>query len=156
MDNGQNTWSLIAVAQVLREKGYDDLAARFEAHTDIQRRSAYDVFYNGKRIATSVNVKDKKKPAGAKLKQKGQLRDPFEGELMVMFMDLLADKINDWDRTRMWRKVGTGVQRKTYTGPPDGDLAEDAPGKPDDFEITAEVVGVFLLMRNGSIWCFHT
>jgi hypothetical protein len=130
LDNGQNAWSLIAVKQVLTEKGHTELAARFQAQIDVQKADAAEMFFNGKRCATSANVKDKSKPTGEKRKQKGQLRDPFEGELMIMFMDLLADGINDKDRVRLWRKVKNGVQRKVYNGPEPSDVvsSDELPG----------------------------
>lgn len=132
LDNGQNAWAMIAVAQVLGEKGHTDLAARYQTQIDVMKAEAAKMFFNGKRCAMVANVKDKKKAAGAKLKQKGQLRDPFEGELMIMFMDLLADGINAKGRKRMWKKVKKGVFRKTYNGPEPADVdpgcADSLPG----------------------------
>lgn len=122
LDNGQNAWAMIAACQVLGEKGHTELAARYQTQIDVMKASAAKLFWNGKRCAMAANVKDKKKPAGAKLKQKGQLRDPFEGELMAMFMDLLADGINANARKRIWKKVKKGVIRKTYNGPLPGDV----------------------------------
>jgi hypothetical protein len=84
------------------------LAARYQTQIDVMKASAAKLFWDGKRCAMAANVKDKKKPAGAKLKQKGQLRDPFEGELMAMFMDLLADGINANARKRIWKKSEEG------------------------------------------------
>jgi len=130
LDNGQMAWAMIAARQVLGEKGHTDLAARYQTQIDVMKAEATKLFWNGKRCATSANVKDKKKAAGAKLKQKGQLRDPFEGELMIMFMDLLAEGLTDANRARLWKKVKNGVFRKTYNGPDPDDLD---PNCPDEF-----------------------
>jgi len=78
---------------------------------------AAKVFFNGKKCGTNTNVKDKKSAPGADLRIRGQLRDPFEGELMIMWMDLMADGITDPNRERLWRKVKRGIWRKTYSGP---------------------------------------
>lgn len=117
LDNGQNAWAMIAAHQVLEEKGHTELAARYQAQIDVMKASAAKMFFNGKRCSSSANVKDKKKGPGEHLVQKGMLRDPFEGELMIMFMDLVADDIDDTGRFKLWKKVKTGVQKKNIQAP---------------------------------------
>lgn len=124
LDNGQMAWSMIAVHEVLVEKGHVELAARYHEQIATMESSVTALFVeqNGqkKRSGTSVNVKQKDKPVGGgKIKQKGQLRDPFEGELMIMFEDMLAPGVMDDEtiKKRLWKKVKKGVQRIEFTGP---------------------------------------
>jgi len=122
LDNGQMAWSLIAAAQVLEEKGHAELAARFQVHIDGMAASAATLFVGAdkKRSSSSVNVKEKTKDVGSgQIAQKGMLRDPFEGELMIMFETLLADGIKDHygAKKKLWKKVKKGVIRREYNGP---------------------------------------
>jgi len=124
LDNGQMAWSMIAAKQVLEEKGHTELAARYQTQIDRMKAGAVKLFFNGKRISNIANVKDKKTTPGEKQKQKGMLRDPFEGELMAMFMDMLAEDMTAGGRAKMWKKVKKGVMRKTYEhdGLPNGPI----------------------------------
>jgi len=120
LDNGQMVWSLIAAAQVLKEKGHMDLAARFQQHIDEMAEAVSTLFIgpSQKRSAARVNIKEKTEAVGAGLiAQKGMLRDPFEGELMIMFQDLLGHGVTDKAKEKLWKKVRRGVLRKEYTGP---------------------------------------
>lgn len=122
LDNGQLVWSLIAAAQVLEEKGHEALAIRFKAHIQLMAQSAGALFVGDtmKRCAARVNIKDKRKRVGeGPMKQKGMLRDPFEGELMIMFLTLTADGVKDHAeaKRKLWKKVKKGVIRREYTGP---------------------------------------
>jgi len=124
LDNGQMAWSMIAVHEVLLEKGHVELAARYQDQIAVMEGSVTTLFVeqNGqkKRSGSAVNVKKKDKAVGkGKIKQKGQLRDPFEGELMIMFEDMLAPGVMDDKkiRKRLWKKVKNGVHKLEYTGP---------------------------------------
>jgi len=124
LDNGQMAWAMIAVHEVLVEKGHVELAARYQDQIAVMEGSVTTLFVeqNGqkKRSGSAVNVKKKDKAVGkGKIKQKGQLRDPFEGELMIMFEDMLAPGVMDDKKIkkRLWKKVKNGVHKLQYKGP---------------------------------------
>jgi hypothetical protein len=122
LDNGQMAWAMIAMATVLQEKGHEQLAARYQAQVDAMKASA-DFLYVGsekRRCYSRINVKEKDKIVGdGAIKQYGMLRDPFEGELMIMFQTLLADGVKDHPKANenLWRKVKKGVLVREYSGP---------------------------------------
>lgn len=122
LDNGQMAWAMVALATVLEEKGHTVLAARYNAQVNAMKASAGVLYTDSlkRRCYASVNVKQKDKPVGkGKIKQKGMLRDPFEGELMIMFQTLLADGVKDNAKAKnnLWKKVKKMVFVKEYSGP---------------------------------------
>jgi len=146
LDNGQMAWSMVAVHQVLIDKAaaftesgdgasadlYTALATRYQAQIDAMAGVVGDLFVNEpghqRRSASRVNVKNKDAEVGTnqmKVKQKGMLRDPFEGELMIMFETLMGVGVEDSPTAnkKLWKKVKKGVLRKEFTGP-DGCLPE--------------------------------
>jgi len=122
LDNGQMAWAMVALATVLEEKGHTALAARYNAQVNAMKASAGFLYVDSRKrkCYSTVNVKEKDKPVGeGVIKQKGGLRDPFEGELMIMFQTLLADGVADNAKANrnLWRKVKRSVVVKEYSGP---------------------------------------
>jgi len=140
LDNGQMAWSMVAVHQVLIDKAaaftesgdgasadlYTALATRYQAQIDAMAGAVGDLFVNEpghqRRSASRVNVKKKDAEVGTNqmtVKQKGMLRDPFEGELMIMFETLMGVGVEDSPTAnkKLWKKVKKGVLRKEFKGP---------------------------------------
>jgi len=118
LDNGQMAWALVAAQTVLEEKGHTELAARFKAYIEVLKDAP--TFFLDKekgRVYSSSKVKGPLDEVGVGvIKMKGMLRDPFEGELMIMWMDLMANDVPAEPTLRkMWQKVKKSVQRKDYT-----------------------------------------
>eukprot|EP00928_Gymnodinium_smaydae_P028111 TRINITY_DN21529_c4_g1_i1.p1 TRINITY_DN21529_c4_g1~~TRINITY_DN21529_c4_g1_i1.p1 ORF type:complete len:770 (+),score=165.45 TRINITY_DN21529_c4_g1_i1:134-2311(+) len=116
LDNGQLAWSMQAVATVLRAAAQSDesvakLAVRFEARVQLLSSTAKLLFFDASRhtIFSMVKVLDPKAPAAVDNRVGwGELGDPYEGVLMVMFVDLLGDWSGEENegiemRDRLWR-----------------------------------------------------
>jgi len=135
LDNGQMAWAMVALATVLEEKGHTALAARYNDQVNAMKASA-GVLYVGsrsRRCFARLNVKEKDKPVGEGIiSQKGMLRDPFEGELMIMFQTLLADSVKDSDKANdnLWKKVKKVVAAVEYSGPEVPHSGETLPNGP--------------------------
>lgn len=100
LDNGQLAWSVFLAAKVLREKGYTALADRYNAQFVLMSQNAVKIFYDG----------DGKIRAEAKIEQGSYsnnkanyyLDDPYEGELMTVFMDLFGQWKDPSEREKIW------------------------------------------------------
>jgi len=131
-DNGQLAWSMIAVVEALR--GAIDrhpeaklLQDRYQAHVNLMADSAKTIFGHDNpergRVYSRSRVKNVTgSVALGNYKKRGLLGDPFEGELMVMFMDLMCPDLTDGQKSAMWRKVRNGNGKATYHDGPDGPI----------------------------------
>jgi len=127
LDNGQMAWGMVAIVQALtdaqdRHPEAAELIERYQNHIDIMKASVVDIFQTSKGKVSSMAKP--KNPFGAidpkKYKQKGSLQDPFEGELMLMFIDLMTDgdeRPTANQLAKMWKKHNKANQVGTYTTP---------------------------------------
>jgi len=116
---------MVAILQALKgaQDRHDeaaDLIRRYEAHINIMKGSVVTIFQNSKgKVASMAKAKNPKgeiDPSDYKLK--GSLQDPFEGELMLMFIDMMTSgdgrpKANAL--AKMWQKHNKGNQVGTWT-----------------------------------------
>lgn len=104
LDNGQLAWSMVAAQTVLEEQGETVLGARFAKHVQLMAASAAVLFLrrNGG-VSTSARISNVSAPVSEANRVVGnfQLADPFEGELMVYFIDLMADGVWNNDTTKL-------------------------------------------------------
>jgi len=128
LDNGQLAWAMIAIVEALqtareRHPEADTLIERFQTHIDIMKESVVTIFMHEER-GRVFSMSKAKNPHGPMMKgnykQKGHLADPFEGELMLMFIDLVTDgstapKANQ--RRGMWRKANKANLVGQWTSP---------------------------------------
>lgn len=97
LDNGQLIWALIGLEQVLREKNIGiDLANTIEAKIKKISKTVIPLFYEGNGLVRCVTtIKDiYENPLNvSNYETEGfcYLDDPYEGELMDLFMDMMAD-----------------------------------------------------------------
>jgi len=113
LDNGQLAWAAVAVVQVLEERAagesdgrFAELAQRWRRRVERMRESAVNLFYNGDdygelngtvraiAILRNASVDAATGPENAFTDNDFVLTDAFEGEMMVLFMDLLGN----WSR----------------------------------------------------------
>lgn len=120
LDNGELAWAVVAVATALEEAGEHPLAMRFRDHLGTMVASAKALFYrDADRSVRNIRIKDTWAPIiddvdgslvmdDANRVYEGPLGDPYEGELMFMFVDLFCDWSDDSDgarRREMWAWV---------------------------------------------------
>lgn len=96
LDSGQWAWSLFLAADVLEQQGYTELAARYRDYWQMLARNSVMVFFDpptGK-IRVEAKIHDTKAhPHESNYSNNTQnyfLEDPFEGELMVLFMSIFG------------------------------------------------------------------
>lgn len=135
LDNGQLAWGTYAVARTLRRRAVEDpkfnaLAKRWEARLERMRTTAVPLFYAGrgtgavravsKIVNTSRDAFNASDNAETMMVYPAFLDDAYEGELMVLFMDLLAD----WsaypnsgleERNKMWERKQIKLVARNYT-----------------------------------------
>lgn len=135
LDNGQLAWSTYAVVRVLENlgKGGDQsivkLAGRWNKRLQRMRQTAVHLFYDGKgsgqvRAVTKIHntSRDILEPSNAAkdTEEAYILDDPYEGELMVLFMDLLAEwkgyaNEGATEKTSVWQHKQHKVMAVNYT-----------------------------------------
>ncbi|KAL9652329.1 hypothetical protein ABK040_011986 [Willaertia magna] len=132
LDNGQLIWGLIGLEQVMREKGIGlQLADRISAKLMKIKRTVIPMFYesngNIRCVATIKNVH------GSPYNETNYiadgscyLDDPYEGELMAFFMDLLADwesaGYKQDEREKIWIAKRPKLRAVTYHSKTKGDI----------------------------------
>ena len=144
LDNGQLAWSMIAAVEALTNVGTAEtaaLAARFQACVNRMKRSAAILFLNPNgRVASATKVNNISLPVSRynRVVGPGKLGDPWEGELMLFFMHLVAKNTTEGSLVfpdKIWRPVensvrnpGGGYSVVTYNnsrngGLPNGDIS---------------------------------
>lgn len=120
LDNGQLAWSFIAAATALEQSGTPEdveLSKRFWDHVDVMAKAAKALFFNPVngtvRMVTTV-TRSREPVDAATCRGEGALGDPYEGELMLMFMDLMCILSPD-ELDRMWAPVKNCNIAATYT-----------------------------------------
>jgi hypothetical protein len=99
-DNGEFAWAMYTTARVLAAKAvhapeYGPLAARYGALLDQLRESAVDVWFHNGEVCGRVVAEN---TGLFTCKGDDRLADPYEGELLLIFIDLLGD----------WRQLDHG------------------------------------------------
>ncbi|KYQ92213.1 hypothetical protein DLAC_07059 [Tieghemostelium lacteum] len=123
LDNGEMIWGIYAVYNKLYELGfYDDLAERYENYFKYLISTAKLVFYQTPGYITSVTtIKDifAQPSPGNYQNTGGYLDDPYEGELLTVFMDLFCEWNSTAERDQLWinkRAMLQNVQFETPLG----------------------------------------
>ncbi|MFC2140103.1 hypothetical protein ACFLQ1_00100 [Candidatus Auribacterota bacterium] len=116
LDNGQFCWALFLTADILEQQGYLKLASRYRAYLDTLIQNLIPIFYDPveEKIRGITKIEDVKALPQEKNYSSSInyfLSDPYEGELMLLFVSIFAP---DKDKTiieKMWRtkKVNKGV-----------------------------------------------
>jgi hypothetical protein len=131
LDNGQMAWGMVAIVQALEDarnregRDFDDLTNlrdRYQAHVDRMKGSVVTIFQNPKgKVASMARAKKPTAQVNSKdYKQKGSLQDPFEGELMLMFIDLMTEgdeRPTAKQLKKMWKKHNKANIPGTWTSP---------------------------------------
>jgi len=127
LDNGQLAWSMLAAAEALRIGGFTAVADQYQAHIDLMKKSAPILFLDPNRgtVYMMSKVKDTLAPPSVDNRVgQGQLGDPYEGELMIMFLDLMCYWPDPSRRALMWRSVKNNqvVVQYKHEGLPEGPI----------------------------------
>jgi len=109
LDNGQLAWSLVLASHILEKKGHYGLAKRYRDYWQMMAKNAVAVFYDiqkGK-IRAEAKVHDVEGEVVSSNYSNNIsgyfLDDPYEGELMVMFMTLFGNWDNPGQVEDIWR-----------------------------------------------------
>jgi len=132
LDNGQLIWGLIGLSQVMRQKRIGmPLADKIDALIQKIRRTVLPIFYQGEghiRCVTQIlNVTGSPFNA-SNYRTSGScfLDDPYEGELMAFFMDLLSDwkaaGYNQNEREKIWIAKRSKLKSVKYHSKNFGDI----------------------------------
>jgi hypothetical protein len=108
LDNGQLAWSMIAAAHALKLAGQDALAARFNAHVGLMKTSAPILFWNpaNGKVWMNSKIHNARSPISTTNREGDMyLVDPYEGELMLMFLDIFCEWSNSAEKQKMWAPV---------------------------------------------------
>lgn len=92
LDNGEMVWGLIACASALGPES--PLAQRIQSYLNVLAENAPVIFDGGngciRAVATIFNASTAPTPSNYATAEGGCLDDPYEGEMMVVFMDLFS------------------------------------------------------------------
>jgi len=136
IDNGQMAWAIAAVTHVLEAEKQGsgsrmaELATRYQRHLARMRASAVNLFYDGAgsgAVRAIAHVRNLSLPASASSNnsfsdENSTLSDAYEGEMMVLFIDLLGnwsayDNSGAWDRKLIWQDKQRHVQKVDWIAP---------------------------------------
>lgn len=118
IDSGQFAWSMYGASIALAGAGFPALARRYQAYVDVLRLSAKTLWLVPERnhLAAMVEVLDVQKPFSVENRwQSGRLQDPYEGELMIMWIDLMSEWGPRDNRNLIWRGVKRHQKPLNYT-----------------------------------------
>jgi hypothetical protein len=121
-DNGEYAWAIYTLSNVLATRAsqpggeaYQPLAEAFEKLLTQLRLSAVDVWFHDGQICGTAALLDEKEFL---CKGDDRLTDPFEGELLLIFVDLLGDwgaRDHGGASSALWAaKQATVVKRNLY------------------------------------------
>lgn len=127
LDNGQLAWSIFVVYHCLYKMGYDDIASRYEQRFQKMATNAKTLFFDTQRNVISGISKftdtsgnpDSSLPPEQLLyiKDSYPLTDPFEGELMAVFMTLFSPDLSATQKQQLWANKFVHTQNyATSTG----------------------------------------
>ncbi|CAK8997317.1 unnamed protein product [Durusdinium trenchii] len=131
LDNGQMAWAAVALVQVLQKRSSESsristLAQRWENRLKRMRATAVNLFYDGpgtgtvRAIATIKNasVDAANNSTNAYNAENYVLWDPFEGEMVVLFIDLMGNWSNYTDpqaeKDKIWNIKAQHVDPVLY------------------------------------------
>jgi hypothetical protein len=112
LDNGQLAWSIFVVYHSLYKMGYDNIARRYEQRFQKMATHVKTVFFDTQRNVisgisqftdTSGNPDPSLPPEQLLyIKDSYALTDPFEGELMAVFMTLFSPDLSETQKQQLW------------------------------------------------------
>lgn len=123
LDNGEWIWGLRAVAYTLDQKGYTQLATRYLNYFNMLANNALMVFYEGYGFVRTVTLihDTSAQPTRSNYYQNEPclqgcyLDDPYEGEMMTVFMDLYGNWTGIEDQKHLlWVVKRPKLQKVTY------------------------------------------
>lgn len=109
LDNGQFAWSMFLASDVLRKMGYPVLSERYEEYWKLLAKSSVPMFHDARNgrvrgIAKILDIKgDVRRKNYSNAPNQYYLTDPYEGELMVLFMSLFGKWQSAEDRDWIWK-----------------------------------------------------
>ncbi|MFC2140638.1 hypothetical protein ACFLQ1_02835, partial [Candidatus Auribacterota bacterium] len=120
LDNGQFAWSLFLTDHILRTNGHHKLANRYRAYWQRLAKNAVTIFYDTatKKIRAEAKIKN----TGTKnISSKNysnnapgyMLDDPYEGELMALFISLFGEWKDASQITHIWKNKK--LKKAVYT-----------------------------------------
>lgn len=138
LDNGQLAWATYAVSKVLRSRAqegprYASLATRWEQRLQRMRTTAVPIFYAGSGTGALRAVARIRNTTQDALNASdyetvplhpSYLDDAYEGELLVLFVDLLGDwssypNNGKEERNKMWERKQIRLKAVNFTNPED-------------------------------------
>jgi len=138
LDNGQLAWAVYAVSKVLRSRAdegprYAALAQRWERRLTRMRSTAVNIFYAGRGTGALRAVSRIRNTTHDATNASGYetvpvhpafLDDAYEGELLVLFVDLLADwssypENGKEEKDKMWERKQIRLKAINFTNPQD-------------------------------------
>jgi hypothetical protein len=119
LDNGQFAWALLMASDVLEQKGYKELAQSYRSYWEMLAGNSVMMFYNDKTgsISGEVSIKDvKAQPADDNYYNRSaySLDDPYEGELLVLFMSIFGKWRDTNQINEIWRNKTAKVTIGAY------------------------------------------
>ena len=108
LDNGQLAWALFQADHILRKAGHNALAQRYHSYWNMMAENAVAVFHDpgADKIRAEAAIADTSlppHPANYSNYLEGYfLDDPFEGELLVLFLALLGSWEDQSALQRVW------------------------------------------------------
>ena len=108
LDNGQWMWALFLTSYVLKQQGMRILAGRYLKYWQKLARNSVMVFLENSqhKIRVEARVHDPKAfptPSNYSDNLAGYyLDDPYEGELLMMFMTLFSPSLSDLEKQMLW------------------------------------------------------
>jgi len=116
LDNGQLAWSMVAAAQALDDRGEAAAATRYTALVATMAAAAPVLFVKADGgVAITANILDVSATVDEDNREQtaGSMCDPFEGELMIMFIDLLGGLAAE-ARDALWASYPCGYSAVNY------------------------------------------
>ncbi|MHB2027171.1 MAG: hypothetical protein ACYCPQ_11160 [Elusimicrobiota bacterium] len=110
LDNGQLAWSIYLAANILRDRGYEVLARRYQDYFDLMRRNVVGIFFDpeAKKLRGEAQLKKNNRipPQQNSYASNGYfLSDPYEGLMMMHFADLFGNWTGrDKDKEALWNE----------------------------------------------------
>ncbi|GAM20468.1 hypothetical protein SAMD00019534_036430, partial [Acytostelium subglobosum LB1] len=132
LDNGEMIWGMYAVVQALEMKAassagsssqsvYTELAQRYQAYLDLLANNAKMIFYTQPGYINSVthinDIYSQPTPSNYANNCNCFLDDPYEGEMLTVFMDLFCEWANDTERDQLWVNKRPLLQSTTFQAP---------------------------------------
>jgi len=125
LDNGEMIWGIYAVYNILMSNetystNYPNLGQRYKNYFDTLASNAIMMFYNSNGYISSVtSIKDiySQPYPGNYQNDGGYLDDPYEGELLTVFMDLFCQWPSEQALDQVWINKRNLLQSATFSTP---------------------------------------